>query len=250
MFILFKHYSNILLHNFVEHRLFPSEQMLRALLRHRRPQNLALMLPKSSSTDVTHSGEQEEHEEKPEVNAKFTYKRSDFVQFDPAFILQEPEDEIKSFRDFVKTYGEHRFARPAPNYPERDFVASDDPEEWKNVERLIPPELVPDIPDAQEYPSGFQPPMARPGDYPYYVQRTTNHMMPVYLIYDRSKQDTRTVIRRADGNLFQLRDDLRKFLFSRYNKDFISQVAEVYGRVAFRGDFETDFKEFLLNKGF
>ncbi len=32
--------------------------------------------------------------------------------------------------------------------------------------------------------------------------------------------------------------------------DFISQVAEVYGRVLFRGDFEEDFKEFLIEKGF
>ncbi len=40
------------------------------------------------------------------------------------------------------------------------------------------------------------------------------------------------------------------FLFPRYGMDFISQVAEVYGRVLFRGDFEEDFKEFLIEKGF
>jgi hypothetical protein len=31
---------------------------------------------------------------------------------------------------------------------------------------------------------------------------------------------------------------------------FNSRVTEIYGRVTFWGDFEVDFKEFLLEKGF
>ena len=41
-----------------------------------------------------------------------------------------------------------------------------------------------------------------------------------------------------------------QFLDERYHLKFISRVAEVYGKVTFHGDFEVDFKEFLLQKGF
>ena len=59
-----------------------------------------------------------------------------------------------------------------------------------------------------------------------------------------------TYIGKCEGNLFDLRDDLKKFLFERYEQEFMSQVAELYGKVKFRGDFEQDFKEFLIEKGF
>lgn len=163
---------------------------------------------------------------------------------------QEPHEERLKFQAFLNTYGEHRFARPAPNYPERDFVASQDPEEWKMVEALIPPKLVPTVPQREYYPSGFVPATAKFGDYPYHVHRTANHMLPVYVDYSRRRQILRTCVRRVDGNLFALRDDLKDFLFERYKMDFISQVAEVFGKVVFRGDFQEDFKSFLLARGF
>ena len=59
-----------------------------------------------------------------------------------------------------------------------------------------------------------------------------------------------TYINNCDGDLYKLRADLKQFLFERYEQEFMTQVAELYGRVKFRGDFEQDFKEFLLNKGF
>ncbi|TRY68517.1 hypothetical protein TCAL_03267 [Tigriopus californicus] len=75
-------------------------------------------------------------------------------------------------------------------------------------------------------------------------------MLPVYIHHNIKSQVMRTKVARVDGDLFALRDDLKKFLFERYQMDFISQVGEVYGKVIFRGDFEQDFKEFLIAKGF
>jgi hypothetical protein len=54
----------------------------------------------------------------------------------------------------------------------RDFSVSRDPEEWKHVENLMPLDIIPAIPEKEEYPSGFQPPRAQPGDNPYFVHRT------------------------------------------------------------------------------
>ena len=58
---------------------------------------------------------------------------------------------------------------------DRDYEVSRDPEEWKAVEALLPPELIPTVPDKAEYPSGFVRPTAKPGDHPYFVHRT--HVM-------------------------------------------------------------------------
>ena len=59
-----------------------------------------------------------------------------------------------------------------------------------------------------------------------------------------------TKIKRADGNLFALRKDLDKMLMEKYDMEFISQVAEVNSSVIYRGDFEEEFKNFLISKGF
>jgi large subunit ribosomal protein L49 len=197
--------------------------------------------------------ELDQHEADPErlpPMRELTYRETDFIGFDKKNILQEPEDERAHFRDLVRTYGQHLVARPDEAWPEREYVVSEDPDEWRHVEALMPFKVVPPVPVKDEYPSGFRPPAAKPGDYPYFVSRTANHMLPVYAERNTNTKLLTTVVRLADGDLFALRDDLKAFLFERYNMDFISQVAEVYGRVLFRGDFEDDFKEFLLAKGF
>ena len=53
-----------------------------------------------------------------------------------------------------------------------------------------------------------------------------------------------------EGDVSALRDDLSKFLFERYEQEFISQPNEFMQKVVFRGNFEADFKEFLKLKGF
>lgn len=180
----------------------------------------------------------------------FAVRGSEHTSFDPQFIHQEEWQERARFADLVATYGKHLVARPLPDCPERDFVVSKDPEEWRFVERLLTYDIVPPVPEKDEYPSGYRPPTARPGDHAYFVARTPSHLLPVYADYHAPSKVMQTQVKRADGNLYQLRDDLKAFLADRYRMDFISQVSEVQQKVIFRGDFEKDFKEFLLNKGF
>ncbi len=54
--------------------------------------------------------------------------------------------------------------RPYPDYPDREYTVSSDPSEWSLVERLLPPELVPPVPEKERYPSGFVPPRAKAGE--------------------------------------------------------------------------------------
>ena len=59
-----------------------------------------------------------------------------------------------------------------------------------------------------------------------------------------------TRLRKAEGNLFQLRKEIDDFLFARYKREFICQVSELQNMLLYNGDFEDELKEFLLNKGF
>ena len=133
-----------------------------------------------------------------------------------------------------------------------------DPKEWSYVERLIdqskPKSIpVPQVAPGQETPSGFKMPTAKPGDYPYHVRRATSWMLPVYVSQpwrDGQPSATITTIRKVEGDVDALRKDLCKFLFDRYEQEFISQPNEFMQKVVFRGNFDADFKEFLKMKGF
>ena len=75
-------------------------------------------------------------------------------------------------------------------------------------------------------------------------------MLPVYTEFKRLKDTVETTINHCEGDMYKLRDDLADFLQERYDQKFASQVAELHSEIKFRGDFEQDFKEFLLQKGF
>ncbi len=162
----------------------------------------------------------------------------------------------------MSRFGEARFANFVPQIVDRDFEVSQNPEEWKFVERLLPKKLVPQIPNRDRYPSGFQPQKLTAEEalekHGYFVGRTKNHMLPVYMrtvfVPERaghvdSNRMFLTTIKKADGNLYKLRKDIDSFLMDRYRREFIGQVAELTQSVTFRGDLEDEVKEFLLQKG-
>lgn len=190
---------------------------------------------------------------------------SENFSFDPdTGILQEREDEIKHYEEVIKPKREaidkeqslkfENVARDIDRHLPRDFEVSSNEEEWAYVQRLMPIKIVPQLSPAPSedgsYPSGFVAPRTKPGDLPYHVSRTRNHMLPVYTVLNRPNLLVTTHISRCEGNLHELRKDLKQFLFDRYEQEFLSQTAELYGKVKFRGDFEQDFKEFLLSNGF
>jgi len=189
-------------------------------------------------------------EENQYLSFDFTRRQSDIFSYDPKFTCPEEEDEAKKFRDYLDVYGEALEGREVYRGQDRDYEVSRDPQEWKVVEALLPPELIPPVPEKARYPSGFVRATAKPGDHPYFVHRTHMHMLPVYTMFNRKKMLMTTKIKRADGNLFALRKDLDKMLMEKYDMEFISQVAEVNSSVIYRGDFEEEFKNFLISKGF
>lgn len=173
-------------------------------------------------------------------------------------LLKSAEEEQRHYEDYVGKFGDARFSDFAPKVQNRDFSVSNNPDEWKFVERLFPQSLIPQVEKSDSHPSGFKLPSISPEEamekYQYFVGRTVNHMIPVYTeVFNKFPQQTDkllTKVRKVDGNLFQLKDDLDQFLFDRYKMKFPCQVSELQHHVLYWGDFEEEFKEFLLNKGF
>ena len=97
-------------------------------------------------------------------------------------------------------------------------------------------------------------PTAKPGDHPYFVKRSPSWLFPVYVSQSEGRglqrQPVLTTIKRVEGNVAKLREDLSAFLMERYEQEFTSQANELMQKVVFRGNFDQDFKEFLKMKGF
>ena len=95
----------------------------------------------------------------------------------------------------------------------------------------------------KEYPSGFVPPnpSLRVEDDAYHVGRTHNCLLPVFTSYSRTQDAVTTTLSKCEGNLYQLREDLDAFLWDKYEQAFPCQVAELYGKLKYRGEFK--FKE-------
>lgn len=95
--------------------------------------------------------------------------------------------------------------------------------------------------------------VAVPEKLPYFVERTKNHMVPVYLqILDRGI-GRRTLIRRVEGDLYKLADELVDYLKTQPRNDYRVigvKVEEIKRRISLRGDFVEYTKQFLLDKGF
>ncbi|KAG8231498.1 hypothetical protein J437_LFUL007667 [Ladona fulva] len=105
-----------------------------------------------------------------------------------------------------------------------EYEVSQSPEEWKYVERLIPPVEVPEPIKKDWYPSGWKPPATV--NQPYFIRRTKNHMLNA------------------------LNEDLLSYLEKKHQKSIVSHVNEVTCCIWLKGDYVRDVEEWMLSKGF
>merc|ERR1712126_275244 len=129
------------------------------------------------------------------------------------------------------SYAASEKEKPSDAYTSFHKISSD---HWKYVERLLPETTVPPFPLNGAYPSGWVPPADNGTNFPFFVPRNKNHMMPVYLNFEAIRLERR------------LKDHLNKL----NNKEIISQVHEVAMFIKFKGDHVSDVKEWLINCGF
>ncbi|XP_076669868.1 mitochondrial ribosomal protein L49 [Andrena cerasifolii] len=132
-----------------------------------------------------------------------------------------------------------------------DYEVTRDPKEWEYVERLLKPKTVPVPPlENKKLPSGWKPPVAKQADHPYYVQRTKNYMIPVYMGVTFRGTRRITTVRKIHGNIWALESELRTYLEKQTNKVIGVRVNELIGEIQFRGDHVSLVKKWLDEKGF
>lgn len=84
---------------------------------------------------------------------------------------------------------------------------------------------------------------------PYYVRRSRNHMVPVYLSIANRGLRKRTTIRHVLGDIWLFSADLKKYIENEVKHDVGLKVDEVGSRVVLRGDYLHFAQQFILEKG-
>ncbi|CAH1968329.1 unnamed protein product [Acanthoscelides obtectus] len=130
------------------------------------------------------------------------------------------------------------------------YEVTKDPVDWSFVERALPPTVVPEPVKKDKYPSGWRPQADNLKDRHYFIERTKNHMIPVYLELERRNTKKTTVIRKIQGDVFKLEKDLLAFLQKESFYPIRSQVNEFAGIIKIGGDFVNAVKYFLEKRQF
>lgn len=134
-------------------------------------------------------------------------------------------------------------------HPQVDIVKN--PVEWQFVERILARPLVAEPSLKSEYPSGWKPPGAIiDKTKPYYVPRTKNHMIPVYLHLTYRGARHVTKLRRVQGNIWRLEEELRTMIEQRLAKKIATRINEMSAQIWFKGDYVTLIRDYLMKKGF
>ncbi|XP_069501060.1 large ribosomal subunit protein mL49 [Ambystoma mexicanum] len=123
-------------------------------------------------------------------------------------------------------------------------------EEYKFVERLIPPSSVPNPPKHEgPTPSGWRAPQDLPPALPYMVRRSRMHNVPVYTDISTGNRKS-TLIRKIEGDIWALERDVKEYLTQTSGKTPLAQVHEVTGTIRIKGYFDMELKNWLMDKGF
>lgn len=123
-------------------------------------------------------------------------------------------------------------------------------EDYKYVERLIPPSRVPAPPPHTDVtPSGWKPPAESPPPLPYMIRRSRMHNIPVYSDLTHGCRKI-TLIRKVEGDILALERHVKQYLKELTGKELPTQVNEVTMTLKVKGHFHEELKEWLMSEGF
>ncbi|XP_022913332.1 large ribosomal subunit protein mL49 [Onthophagus taurus] len=132
--------------------------------------------------------------------------------------------------------------------PNVKYEVTKDPHDWKFVERLLPPTTVPKPTLKNEYPSDWKPQSLDATNLPYFIQRTKNHMIPVYMKTSNRGMKRLTYVKKIQRDIWRLENELREFLQKENKNPIRSQVNELVGYICFHGDHVNAIKYYLMKK--
>lgn len=153
-----------------------------------------------------------------------------------------------NIKSFYSSYSANPKEKSPENYTQYHEVSSDN---WKFVERLKPPTVVPSFPKNGSCFSDWTPPPDTPPNLPYFVKRTKNFMVPVYLNFEAVRNQRKiTMVKHIEGDIWALEKAIKSHLEEVTKRQVVSQVHEVAMYIKFRGDYVLHVKKWLLNAGF
>lgn len=123
------------------------------------------------------------------------------------------------------------------------------PPEWKYVEQLIPSKTVPAFGDKAEYPSGWTPQTKEAFTQSYFVKRTKNGQIPVYLKATHRNMKKVTTTKFINGDIWELHREMVAFIEDYMQQKIRTRVNEFNGQIHIHGDYVNLVKDFLLKKG-
>lgn len=123
------------------------------------------------------------------------------------------------------------------------------PPEWKYVERILPKATVPVPTPKAAYSSGWTPQDAKAQTYPYFIRRTRNHMVPIYLKNSFRGLRKQTIIKNISGDIWKLNHELMDYIEYYMAKRERSRVNEFTQTIKINGDYVNLIKDYLINKG-
>ncbi|CAL8326312.1 unnamed protein product [Merluccius merluccius] len=137
----------------------------------------------------------------------------------------------------------------AVSEPKR-YAIQETTDEYRFVERLIPPSRVPKPPRHDgPAPSGWTPPSDAPPPLLYMVRRSRMHNIPVYTDISHGNRRT-TLVRRVEGDIWTFNRDIKEHLKEVTGRDRTTQVNEVTMSIRIKGHYDKEIKEWLVQKGF
>ncbi|KPI90970.1 putative 39S ribosomal protein L49, mitochondrial [Papilio xuthus] len=124
------------------------------------------------------------------------------------------------------------------------------PPEWAYVERLLPFDTIPVVTPKENYPSGWIPPREEAVHLPYFVSRTKNHELPIYLNITYRGMRKITKIKKIEGDIWLLNDTLKAHLKETAGKYVETRVHELGKFIEVKGDYVNVIRNWAHSKGF
>lgn len=131
-----------------------------------------------------------------------------------------------------------------------DYEIVKNPPEWAYVERLLPFETIPEVILKDNYPSGWIPPQEEARNLPYFIPRTKNHQIPIYLCLSHKGNRKISKIKKIEGDIWLMNDELKAYLEKVNNRYVETRVHEMGKFIEVKGDFVNPLKEWAFSKGF
>ncbi|XP_047028013.1 probable 39S ribosomal protein L49, mitochondrial [Helicoverpa zea] len=131
-----------------------------------------------------------------------------------------------------------------------DYEIVKNPPEWEYVQRLLPMDTIPAVTPKDHYPSGWIPPKEEAKNLPYFIARTKNHEIPIYLEITYRGIRKITMVRRIEGDIWLMNDEIKSFLKEKNGRYVETRVHEVGRFIEAKGDYVNDLREWAHSKGF